>query len=119
MPHHRRWNWGKYNEQFVQRGEMLLWIDALRDRQQQVVKMTQGKRGRPFLYPTNLMVLFGMIHAAFRLPYRQLKGLAGLRKLLASIPAPDYTLRFTSKPHLNPNELVILAIGTFCREEPL
>lgn len=120
MIHGQQRHWGKYNEQLVQRGEILVRLDVLRDWQQQVTKMNQGKRGRPFLYPTNLMLLFGMIRAAFRLPYRQLEGLARGFRRFAQIPAPDYTtfslrlpkLRFTPEPQLNPNEPVVLAVDS-------
>ncbi len=113
-------NWVKYNERLVQRGEILLRLDVLRDWQHEVARMNEGKRGRPFAYPQAMMLLYGMIRAAFHLPCRQLEGLArGLRKL-TDIPAPDYTtfslrlskLGLNPEPQLDPEGPVILAVDS-------
>jgi len=113
-------NWERYNENLVQRGEILLRLDVLHNWQQEVARMNEGKRGRPFAYPETMMLLYGMIRAAFHLPYRQLEGFArGLRKL-THLPAPDYTtlslrlpeLRLGPGPRLNPNEPVVLAVDS-------
>jgi len=84
-------NWKKYNEQLVQRGEILLSVESLRDWREELKEMNLGKKGRPSLYPHSLMLFLGIIRVVFRLPYRQLEGFAkGMGKIL-SISAPDYT----------------------------
>jgi len=81
-------NWSNYNEQLVQRGEILLSIESLKYWQQELEKLNRGKNGRPFGYPHSLILFLGTIRVVFLLPYRQLEGLArGLKKLIG-IPAP-------------------------------
>ena len=93
-------DWKEYNEQLVQRGEILLAVESLSGWQEELEEMNLGKNGRPFSYPHSLILFLGTLRVVFSLPYRQLEGLArGLRKLI-SIPAPDYTLSLRL-PNLN------------------
>lgn len=81
-------DWKEYNEQLVQRGEILLSVESLQGWQEELEEMNLGKNGRPFRYPHSLMLFLGTLRVVFSLPYRQLEGLArGLRELI-SIPAP-------------------------------
>ena len=111
-------DWVTYNEQLVQRGEILLKLDVLKDWRKQVIEMNEGKRGRPFAYPDIMMLFYGMMRAAFHLPYRQLEGFArGLGKLI-DLPTPDYStfslrlpqIKLEPDPNIDPNEPVVLAI---------
>ena len=54
-------NWKKYNEQIVQRGEILLSVESLRDWKEELKEMKLGKNGSPFLYPHSLMLFLGII----------------------------------------------------------
>jgi hypothetical protein len=120
MPQSPARNWARYNEQLVQRGEILLRVDDLRNRHQELAQMNAGKRGCPFRHPQTMMLLFGMIRAAFRLPYRQLEGLARALGKLTNLPAPNYTtfslrlsrLRLSPEPQLSPDEPVVLAVDS-------
>lgn len=113
-------DWSQYNEQLVQRGQILLKVDALRDWQAHLARMNEGKRGRPYDYPDVMILLFGMMRMAFQLPYRQLEGFArGLGRIL-DLPAPDYTtlnIRLNRapldpQPEVDPNEPVTLAVDS-------
>jgi len=94
-------DWKEYNEQLVQRGEILLSVESLQGWQEELEEMNLGKNGRPFRYPHSLMLFLGTLRVVFSLPYRQLEGLArGLRELI-SIPAPDYSTLSLRIPKLN------------------
>ena len=84
-------NWVRYNENLVQRGEILLRVDLLKNWKQEVAKMNEGKKGRPFAYPNIMMLLYGMMRASFQLPYRQLEGFARSLGKLLDMPAPAYS----------------------------
>ncbi len=94
-------NWKEYNQRLVQRGEILLAIECLSDWQQELQKMNEGKRGRPFLYPHSLMLFWAILRFVFRLPYRQLEGLARKLSKLVSIPVPDYSTLCLRIPKLD------------------
>ncbi|MGC8843387.1 MAG: transposase [bacterium] len=68
--------WRDYNESLVKRGEILISPRALRDWKKELRRMNKGKKGRPFSYPNSSMRFFGIIRVVFRLPYRQLEGIA-------------------------------------------
>ncbi|MGQ9733975.1 MAG: IS5 family transposase, partial [Candidatus Bipolaricaulia bacterium] len=69
--------------------------------QKELWEMNRGKNGRPFRYPHSLVLFLGALRVVFRLPYRQLEGLArGLGKLI-SIPAPDYSTLSLRLPTLD------------------
>lgn len=94
-------DWREYNEQLVQGGAILLAVESLQGRQEELQEMNLGKNGRPFRYPYSLMLFLGTLRVVFSLPYRQLDGLArGLGKLI-SIPAPDYSTLSLRIPKLD------------------
>lgn len=84
-------NWREYNDRLVRRGEFYISLDFLDHWDEEVARMNEGKRGRPFKFPERLMEFLAFLHVAF-LPYRQMEGF--LRKLSEYIPkleAADYT----------------------------
>ena len=94
-------DWREYNEQLVQRGEILLAVESLEGWQEELLEMNLRKNGRPFRYPHSLILFLGTLRVVFSLPYRQLEGLArGLSKLIP-IPAPDYSTLSLRIPNLN------------------
>jgi len=100
MAEERKRNWKEYNEQLVQRGEILLDVESLKGWQEELQEMNLGKNGRPFRYPHSLILFLGTLRVVFSLPYRQLEGLArGLGKLI-SIPTPDYSTLSLRLPKL-------------------
>jgi hypothetical protein len=84
-------NWKEYNGQLVRRGEFYISLDFMDNRENEVKRMNEKKRGRPYQFPHSLMQFLAFVHIAF-LPYRQMEGF--LRKLSEYIPklkAADYS----------------------------
>jgi hypothetical protein len=51
--------------------------------------MNQGKRGKPFEYPTNFIKFLAPVRVFFRLPYRQEEGFVeALSKLVPELEVP-------------------------------
>ncbi|MFP3133669.1 MAG: hypothetical protein RXR19_06240 [Nitrososphaeria archaeon] len=44
-------NWVKYNEELVMRGEFLLPIDMFENWYEELDKINEGKKGRPYEFP--------------------------------------------------------------------
>ena len=65
-------DWKTYNKELVKRGEILI------DPETTAVKPggRQKRRGRPYVYPEQLIMLLLFLNFALRLPYRQTEGLA-------------------------------------------
>ena len=99
-------NWRDYNEHLVKRGEILIPLSALRNWKKELKRLNKGKRGRPFFYPNSLMRLFGIIRIVFRVPYRQLEGIAKPLGKIVGNPLPDYTTFSLRIPRLKITPLV-------------
>jgi hypothetical protein len=84
-------NWKEYNENLVQRGEILLAVESLKGWKEELKEMNFKKNGRPFLYPDSLILFSGILRVVFSLPYRQLEGSGRRSGKLLSIPSPDYS----------------------------
>lgn len=85
-------NWKAYNEKLVRRGELYLSLDFLKNWDNELEKMNDGKRGRPFEYPGQFIQFLMFIHVMFLLPYRQLEGfLRKLSQLVPEVKVTDYT----------------------------
>jgi len=85
-------NWCTYNECLVQRGSIILWFneEALG---QWLHTDPPSKRGHPFVYSQIAITCLLVVRELFRLPYRQLEGLARsiMQCLGLDLPVPDYT----------------------------
>ena len=85
-------NWSTYNECLVQRGSIILWFneEALG---QWLHTDPPSKRGHPFVYSHIAITCLLVVRELFRLPYRQLEGLARsiMQCLKLDLPVPDYT----------------------------
>ncbi|GEM_PF-1428414 len=88
-----RRDWKTYNKELVKRGEILI------DPETTAVKPKGRKkrRGRPSVYPEQLIMLLLFLKFALRLPYRQTEGLAkkvfvglGIKILLCLIMRESY-----------------------------
>jgi len=64
-------DWKKYNRELVKRGEILIDPEILG-----VSQKKEKKRGRPYVYPNQLIILLLFLKFALRLPYRQTEGVA-------------------------------------------
>lgn len=84
-------DWKAYNEQLVQRGEILLDVNCLQGWQDELRMMNENKQGRNYSFSDSLIMFLAALKVAFRLGYREAEGLArGLSKL-TNIPVPDYS----------------------------
>ena len=77
-------NWPEYNEALVKPGAMYLTFDFLANWDKDLEQLNLGKLGRRYAYPWSFIELLMLIHAIFRLPYRQLEGF--VRKLSEFVP---------------------------------
>jgi len=66
-----RRDWRKYNKELVRRGEILIDPETIA-----VTPSRKKKRGRPYTYPEQLIMLLLFLKFALRLPYRQTEGVA-------------------------------------------
>ena len=73
-----RRNWKNYNKELVKRGEILIVPELINVKQEKT-----KKRGRPYKYPEQLIMLLLFLKFALRLPYRQTEGVA--RKTFSSL----------------------------------
>ena len=66
-------NWGDYTEKLIKRGEV--WVSKeLLSKFEESDNEEYRKRGRPYKYPTLLIIFLLIIKYKFKLGYRQLEG---------------------------------------------
>ncbi len=98
-----RRNWKKYNRELVKREEILIASEAIA-----VAPNKQKKRGRPFVYSGQLIMLLLFLTFALRLPYRKTEGVARKTFGELGIKIPNFrTLHYR------------LSKGKFCLKELL
>ena len=68
-------NWREYNEKLVRRGELLIALDFLDSWDDELKKMNDRKRGKPFQFPQSFIVFMAYVHVLFLLLTRS--GFAG------------------------------------------
>jgi hypothetical protein len=109
------YNWSKYNETLVKRGEFYLDAQFVKTWPQELTAMNAEKRGRPYVYPDGLMDFCSVAYCFMQLPYRQMEGF--LRRLggFLGFPAPDYTTPFRRMQKLDweipqTDEPVVIAV---------
>lgn len=85
-------DWGKYNEELVRRGEILLDFSVMDEWRLELEKANDGKVGEPYHYPEAFMRLLGFIRLLFHLPYRQSEGfIRAIAKYVDGLQVPDYS----------------------------
>ena len=55
-------NWKSYNEELVMRGEFLLPIDMFDSWYEELDKMNEGKKGRPYEFPESFIKIQAVWH---------------------------------------------------------
>jgi len=55
-------NWKSYNEELAMRGEFLLPIDMLGNWDEELDKMNEGKKGRPYEFPESFIKIQAVWH---------------------------------------------------------
>jgi len=84
-------NWKSYNEELVVRGEFLLPIDMFDNWYEELDKMNEGKKGRPYEFPESFIKIQAVWHQQW-VDYRGLEGIASSLERLCLIPYhDDYT----------------------------
>ena len=85
-------DWKKYNQELVRRGELLIELGFLESWSRELEAMNQGKRCKPFAYPTSFIRFLAPVRVFFHLPYRQEEGFVeALSKFVPELKVPDYT----------------------------
>jgi len=80
-------NWKIYNEELVVRGEFLLPIDMFDNWYEELDKMNEGKKGRPYEFPESFIKIQAVWHQW--VDYRGLEGIARSLERLCLIPYHD------------------------------
>jgi len=68
-------NWKSYNEELVMRGEFLLPIDMFDNWDEELDKVNEGKKGRPYEFPESFIKIQAVWHQQW-VDYRGLEGIA-------------------------------------------
>ncbi|WP_052322780.1 IS5-like element ISMeco1 family transposase [Methanocella conradii] len=87
-------DWKEYNEELVRRGELYLSLDFLERWGEEVRKMNEGKRGRPFRFPEAFVEWMALLHVWFFMPFRQMEGFLRALSQHAPLEPADYTTLF-------------------------
>lgn len=92
MKRYRIDNWREYNQALIKRGSLTIWVEETALAQWQAPKIA-GKRGRPFFYSNEAILMLLMVREVYRLPLRALQGFASSIFLLMGLdlPVPSYT----------------------------
>lgn len=96
---HKRWgkkfkdkrDWVAYNEHLVKRGEYLLDLNWVKNWNEELDEMNDGKVGQPFTFPNSLIQLQAVFHAK-QTPYRMIEGITRQLAHIARLPSyNDYS----------------------------
>jgi len=68
-------DWPSYNQSLVRRGEILFAYDFLDMWDNNLDRINENKKGKPYSYPESFIVVIGYIRVYFHLPYRQTEGI--------------------------------------------
>jgi hypothetical protein len=85
-------NWKSYNEELVVRGEFLLPIDMFDNWYEELDKMNEDKKGRPYEFPESFIKIQAVWHQW--VDYRGLEGIARSLEKLCLIPYHDDTQQY-------------------------
>jgi hypothetical protein len=91
-------DWQEYNEQLVRRGEFLLDLDWVRNRNRELMSMNEGKRGHPYEFP-NSLIRFQSVWHDKNIPIRMIEGFT--RRLCQMTQVPDYNNYTTIERRIN------------------
>lgn len=68
-------HWPSYNQSLVRRGEILFAYDFLDIWDDNLDRMNENKKGKPYSYPDSFILVIGYMRIYFHLPYRQTEGI--------------------------------------------
>lgn len=92
----------------VRRGEVVLDFDVIKNWDNELDKINEGKEGASYRYPNSFVQLLGYMRAYFHLPYRQTEGVvrAHAGKEIPSIPDYSTINRRVNKLNIKINEKI-------------
>lgn len=92
----------------VRRGEVVLDFDVIKNWDNELDKINDGKEGASYRYPNSFVQLLGYMRAYFHLPYRQTEGVvrAHAGKEIPSIPDYSTINRRINKLNIKINEKI-------------
>jgi phosphopantetheinyl transferase len=61
-----RRNWPDYNERLVKRGELYISLGFLESWDDELKRMNEGKRGRPYKFPDPFIKFMAFIHVSVK-----------------------------------------------------
>jgi len=67
--------WPSYNQSLVRRGEILFAYDFLDIWDDNLERMNENKKGKPYSFPDSFIHIIGYMRIYFHLPYRQTEGI--------------------------------------------
>jgi hypothetical protein len=84
-------NWSEYNKALVNRGSLTIWFSE--DVIEKWFAKKTGKRGRPFTYSEEMILVALIVKAVYKLPFRGLRGfiISILQCLSLGLRVPCYT----------------------------
>jgi len=84
-------DWGRLNEQYVRRGEVVLDLSWLRSWSDDLEEMNTGKKGRPYRFPRSLIKFVTFARDVWCLGLRQAEGLLRVLGAMLGFETPSYT----------------------------
>ncbi|MEM4062805.1 MAG: transposase [Conexivisphaerales archaeon] len=85
-------DWKEYNEKLVNEPfDIFVNADLLINQAEQLKRMNEGKRGKPYAYSDALMLIILAVKEYFGLPYRQTEGFAKMLGGIWGARIPSYT----------------------------
>ncbi len=73
-------HWPSYNQSLVRRGEILFAYDFLDMWDDNLDKMNENKKGKPYSFPDSFLLIIGYMRIYFHLPCRQTEGIIKVTK---------------------------------------
>jgi IS5 family transposase len=99
----QKMNWNNYNSELANRGSLTVYLgDDLASKWAECRECGPADRGRPFVYPDQVIVLGLVLQQVYRLPLRQTVGLmhSVLSLVGVSLPVPDPSTLCRRRRHL-------------------
>jgi IS5 family transposase len=112
-------HWPSYNQSLVRRGEILFAYDFLDVWDDNLDRMNENKKGKPYSFPDSFIHIIGYMRIYFHMPYRQTEGIIkATGKNLPDHPSYSQICRRVNKLDITSNRLddddrdIIIAIDS-------
>jgi len=85
-------DWKKIDYRLIRRGMLLLELGFVNNYGRELMRMNEGKLGRPFKLTNSYVRFVGVVRHLFSMGFRQLEGFTtALHKLVPRLPSIDYS----------------------------